>query len=114
MYTKGKYVGSSQNALGEEATLEEATTQGRVCVEYYDFDCYGWDDPVADERLEFTPYDELMQTAVWLEHDTATRVLDGQSRDLAVQDEIRSPLLNSQTQQQDDQRQIVKRHHTRK
>lgn len=40
----------------------------RLCVEYYDYDAYGDDDPGSGEDfVDFTPYDELMSFAEWLD-----------------------------------------------
>ena len=39
-----------------------------VEVEYYDFDAYGMDDPGSgDDVVEFTPYDELLGFAEWVD-----------------------------------------------
>lgn len=49
----------------------------QLCVEYYDFDAYGMDDPgTGDDVVEFTPYDELMQFAEWVP-DAASDALSG-------------------------------------
>lgn len=40
----------------------------QVCVEYYDFDRFGYDDP-GDEHVEFTPFKELNTFAQWLHEE---------------------------------------------
>jgi hypothetical protein len=40
----------------------------QLCVEYYDFDAYGMNDPGSgDDVVEFTPYDELLGFADWVD-----------------------------------------------
>jgi hypothetical protein len=40
----------------------------QLCVEYYDFDAYGMADPGSgDDVVEFTPYDELLGFAEWVD-----------------------------------------------
>ncbi|KAK7248230.1 hypothetical protein SO694_0012908 [Aureococcus anophagefferens] len=58
----------------------------RLCVEYYDFDAHGYDDPGSgDDVVEFTPYDEFVTFATWVDGDDAPAApeLDGDARDTA-------------------------------
>ena len=58
----------------------------RLCVEYYDFDAHGYDDPGSgDDVVEFTPYDEFVTFATWVDGDDAPAApeLDGDARETA-------------------------------
>ena len=44
----------------------------RLCVEYYDFDAHGYDDPGSGyDVVEFTPYDEFVTFATWVDGDVS-------------------------------------------
>ena len=53
----------------------------QLCVEYYDFDAYGMADPGSgDDVVEFTPYDELLGFADWVD---APDALSGEALEAA-------------------------------
>ena len=53
----------------------------QLCVEYYDFDAYGMNDPGSgDDVVEFTPYDELLGFAEWVD---APESLSGEALEAA-------------------------------